>query len=193
MKQSPLASTLLAAALLVLVQVATPAAQSGEPVARFSALAVVPNAPPGQAAQSIDIIINRWSTPAERDRINTTLLEQGPEKLLQVLREMPEIGRLTSPGVLGHSLRYVARSSSGGTDRLLILTDRPIETWEAAQGGRTLDYPFTVIELRMGPSGRGEGKITVAAKIAVDKFSKEILFEDYSPTPVTLQGLRREK
>ena len=49
------------------------------------------------------------------------------------------------------------------------MTDRYISFWEAANRPRTVDYPFTLIEIRIGPDGKGEGKMSIATKVTYDK------------------------
>lgn len=44
---------------------------------------------------------------------------------------------------------------------------------------RTVDYPFTVIELPIGPDGGGEGKMSLFAKITADEKNTSIMLEDY--------------
>jgi hypothetical protein len=71
-------------------------------------------------------------------------------------------------------------------------TDRYIGFWEAANRPRTVDYPFTLIEMHIGADGRGEGKLSLATKIAYDKDSKEVVLENYATQPVQLTDVRRE-
>ena len=158
----------------------------------FHALAVQPGAPPGQTTIPIDLRITRWSTDAERDAVMTAVVERS-KKLVSVLEKMPAVGRLSSPGNVGYELRYAQKTSSGGTDRILLLTDRPVGFDEAAARDRTLDYPITVIELRVPPAGMGEGKIAVAARLTVDRVLKQIIVEDWNNTPVMLRALQRDK
>jgi hypothetical protein len=159
---------------------------------RFHALAVQLGAPAGQTTLSVNINVTRWSTDAERDTVMNTLLEQ-PEKLLQVLQKMPPVGRLDSPGDVGYPLRYSQKTSAGGTDRIVLLTDRPIGFGEVVDNSRTLDYPITLIELRVGPSGKGEGRVAVAARLRADRVSRQLIAEDWNISPVLLQGLERER
>jgi hypothetical protein len=182
----------LALTMAVALVVGTSAAVSAQSIASFSALAVSPGAPPGQATLSIDILLTRWSSPEERDLVTTTLLEQGPAKLLELLQKMPPVGRLTTPGSTGFALRFAMGYKTGQIDRVLILTDRPVGVWEAQAGARSLDYPFTVIEMVLRPNARGEGQVAVAAKILVDRATRSMSFEDYSVWPVRLQSLRHE-
>jgi len=177
---------------LAVASVAMATAQSKGPVATYTALAVDAGANVGQATMTLDFVVNRWSTEAEKDLITTTLSEQ-PTKLLDVLQKMPAVGRLAYPGGVGFELRYASLSISGGTERIVFLTDRPIGWGEAANRGRTLDYPFTVMELRVPPSGNGEGRIMVAAKIMVNRTSKDLMIEDYNIAPVQLRGVKKLK
>ena len=44
---------------------------------------------------------------------------------------------------------------------IVIATDRPIGFWEAANQPRTIDYPFTVIQMHLGSCGRRQGHAVV--------------------------------
>src|SRR5512134_752047 len=121
---------LAVAVVLPALLMGAPASGRAQTVARFSALAVSLGAQPGQATLPIDILLTRWSTPEERELVTTTLVEQGPAKLLDLIRKMPPVGRLTTPGSTGFELRFAMGYKSGQTDRVLILTDRPVGFWE---------------------------------------------------------------
>jgi hypothetical protein len=51
-----------------------------------------------------------------------------------------------------------------GGERVVLVTDRRIGFWEAANQPRLIDYPFTVIELHLNRDGEGEGKMSIATK-----------------------------
>src|SRR5438874_1827642 len=76
---------------------------------RFTALAINFDAPPGAVSTTVDINVNRWSTDAERTRFLTTLLEKGPDKLLDTLRDMPTVGNIRTPDSVGYDLHYARR------------------------------------------------------------------------------------
>jgi hypothetical protein len=187
-------SLVAAVAAMVVVggMFATVSGQAAHRTESFHALAVQLGAPQGQTTLPVDLSITRWSTNAERDTLLATILEQ-PRKLVEVLQKMPAVGRLGATGNVGYELRYAQKTSSGGTDRIVLITDRPVGFAEAATQPRTIDYPITVIELRVGPSGKGEGKVAVAAKLGADRKTKELMIEDWNISPVLLQGLERDK
>jgi len=65
--------------------------------------------------------------------------------------------------------------------------------WEAQSGSRSLDYPFTFIEMSIGPDGKGEGKVSVATKVLYDPATKELVLENFTIQPVALQSVKRLK
>lgn len=180
------------AVVAVAVLASTPQLAGQKKVAGYSALAVTLGAPPGLSTETVIMEISRWSTDAERTDLTTALLEGGPEKLLDVLKKMPSVGFIRTPSTVGYDLRYAYRTTTGGAEHVMLATDRPIGIWEVGSGSRTLDYPFTVIELRVPRSGEGEGKVSVATKVVADRGSKTIALENYSISPVMLRGVKRE-
>ena len=142
----------------------------------------------------IDIMVEHWSTPAQRDKLMSVMLNQGPEKLLDVLKDMPHVGYFNTPGNLRWELRYAWKTPQpDGGERVVLATDRPISFREAARQSRTLDYPFTVIELRLNKDGEGEGMMSVATKIIPDKEGNTVTLENWGTQPVQLKLVRRER
>jgi hypothetical protein len=151
----------------------------------------------------MDIRIKSWSTEADREKLLATAVEKGQDALLRVLQRMPDHGRISIPGWtgpdphnarLGWTLRY-AFSTPGedGGHRIGIATDRYIGMWEARNQPRTIDYPFSLIEIRLDKSGKGVGKMAVATKIDFDKKKKQLVLENYSSEPVRLNEVKIEK
>jgi hypothetical protein len=166
----------------------------GQPAAdRFIAFAVnMGTGRSGQAA-TVEIVVERWSTQAEADRLLVALKEQGPEEMLDVLRDIPRVGFIRTPGNLGYDLHYARRDATDeGGERIVIATDRPISFWEAANRPRTIDYPFTLIDMRLNREGQGEGKLSLATKITVDRTGKTIELENWGTQPVQLRSVRRD-
>jgi hypothetical protein len=170
---------------------------------RMSAFAVsMATAAPGATAV-MDIRITRWSTPAEREKLINTAVENGQDALLRALQKMPNHGKISIPGWtgpdphnarLGWVLHYanVTPAEDGGY-RIGIATDRYIGMWEARNQPRTIDYPFSLIEVRLDKDGKGVGKMAVATKIEFDKKKKQLVLENYSSEPVRLNQVKIEK
>jgi len=179
----------LAVLLAISLSVSGQVQQSGPE--RFTALAV--NMERGGSGP-VEIVVNRSSTEGERDRLLQTLLDNGPDKLLDVLRDMPRVGYIRTPESIGYDIHYARRAPlPDGGERVVLVTDRRIGFWEASNRPRSIDYPFTVIELHLNPDGEGEGKISVATKITADKENKIVTLENYATQPVLLQSVKRER
>jgi len=182
----------LGAALVAATTLVGAAAQKS--VAHYTAQAVDITAPAGRAASQVDIQITRWSTDAERDQLNTALWEKGQGPLFDVLRKMPSVGVVHGTGAAGYDLRFARRTVlPGGSENIVIATDRPISFWEAATIAPSTQYPFAVIELHLRSNGEGEGRMSIAARMSADKGTKTLMLENYTQAQVQLQNVRTEK
>ena len=161
---------------------------------RYVALAVNLGGTPGPTgAGTVEITIDNWSTDAQRDQLMKILIDKGPEKLLDTLQKMPRVGSIRTPNSIGYDLHYARKNPlEDGGDQIVLATDRYIGFWEAANRPRTADYPFTLIEMRVGKDGVGEGKMSLFTKITYDKKKNQIVLEDYGSQPVLLTQVRRE-
>jgi hypothetical protein len=169
------------------------AAPRASTVERYVATAINMGVPGPTGAGTVQMDIEKWSTDADHDRLKTVLIEQGPDKLLETLQKMPRVGFIRTPNSIGYDLHYARRTATAdGGERVVMMTDRYIGFWEAKNRPRTIDYPFTLIEMHIGPDGRGEGKLSLATKITVDKDSNEVVLENYASQPVQLTNVRRE-
>jgi hypothetical protein len=186
-----LATAVTAADSAILLMALAVSAQVQTSPERFTAMAV--NMDRGTSG-TVEIVVNRSSTEGERDRLLQTLLDNGPEKLLDVLQKMPRVGYIRTPESIGYDIHYARRAPlPEGGERVVLVTDRRIGFWEASNRPRSVDYPFTVIELHLNPDGEGEGKISVATKITADSDNKIVTLENYSAQPVLLQSVKRAR
>ena len=169
-------------------------AQTNGTPERFTAMAVNMSNVGRNTANTVEIVVERWSTDADRDRLRSVLMEQGSEKLLGALEKLPRVGYFRVPTSLGYDIHYARRAPlPDGGERVVLLTDRRIGFWEATNQPRSIDYPFTLIELRLNANGEGEGKLSIATKITADPESKIVVLEDYANQPVRLQSVKRER
>ena len=181
--------------LIVSAAVAVGSAQTHGVRERYTSFAVNMDSSPvaRQGAGTVELVVERWSTDAERDRLMKALVEKGPEKLLDTLQSLPRAGYIRTPNSIGYDLHYARKEPMDeGGERVVIATDRYISFWEATNRPRTIDYPFTVIEMRINRDGVGEGKMSLATKITPSNDKKQIELENYGTQPVLLQNIKRE-
>jgi hypothetical protein len=180
-------ATISSAALLT---IAASAQTMGTPE-RYTGSAINTN---NGRADTIDIAVNRWSNDKQRDTLMEVMKTKGPEKLLDVLQDMPAMGHFGVPGNLGWDIHFARKVPlPDGGERVVLVTDRRIGFWEAANQPRSIDYPFTVIELRLDRDGDGEGTMSIATKVIYDKEQNMITLENFQNQPVRLTNLKREK
>jgi hypothetical protein len=141
----------------------------------------------------IRITVDRWSTDAVRDKLLNVLMNQGAEKLLSALQDAPKVGTIGTPTSLAWDLHY-ARETPGedGGNRIVLGTDRPIAFSEQWNASRTLEYPFTVVELHLNDDAEGEGTMSYATKVIPDKENKSIVLENWGTQRVRLTQVKRE-
>lgn len=142
----------------------------------------------------VQISVTRWSTPAERTALTQTLFKKGQDALLNTLRDMRSVGRISSPGSIGYDLRYAEeRKLPDGGREIILATDRPMSFWEIVNRPVSAQYPFTWVQFKMRPDGTGDGKIAVAARIIGEEADDLIEVEDFAISPVRLQNIRSGK
>jgi hypothetical protein len=183
---------LLTAGVLALVpwtRASLPAQTIGEKL-HITALAVNMSNIGTGATNTVLIDINRWTPEAERQKLMDTFRQNGPDALLTALQKQPEVGFIRLPTTVGYQLRYAHEMPQpDGGRRIVIATDRPIGVWEAREQPRSINYPFTLIEIRTDKNGKGEGKLSVATKIMYEKDTNTIVLENYASEPVRLQNV----
>jgi hypothetical protein len=157
-------------------------------VLRLRAFAVNLSGPARTRTGTLDITIDRWSTPEEAARLRDILSEKGADALLEALQKVkPRAGSIQRTGQLGWDIHFAQQVvASNGSRRIILATDRPMSFFEAANQTRSADYAFTLAEIRLGPDGKGEGKLVPAAKIDYDKEANTLEIENYNIEPTRL-------
>jgi hypothetical protein len=179
---------------LVLSLAATSQVAAQTPVAQYSALAVNQlSTTPGAGTTPVNIVVTRWTTATEREALLARLVEdESASALREDLSKMPPAGSIAATGSTGIELRYAHREPGpDDTERVVLITDRPMSFGERRDAGRSTDHPFTVIELRLQPNGEGEGKASIATRISIAKDSRMVVLENYTDQPVGLRSVKR--
>ena len=161
---------------------------------RFTAVALSAGGPRSSPiAQNLEITITRWSTPAERRRLREAMTK-GQSELLETLKDLEPTGRIRVPGNLGYDLHYAYQiAPADGGRRIFLALDRPITVIEAITQPRTIDYPFTFIDLRVDGHGRGTGTLSYATRVIVDENENVVEFERYLTNPIPLNEVALQK
>ena len=163
----------------------------------FTAFAINMNSGPKTA--TVDIKIERWSTDAEREALLSILIEEkdkyrANQALLKALQKMPKAGYIRTPNTLAWDLRSARQNPmDDGSRQIVVGTDRPVGFAEARNQPRTMDYPFTVIEMRLNKEDKGEGKMLAGTQLYIDPKTKNLVLENYGQQPVRLNEIHKLK
>jgi hypothetical protein len=122
--------------------------------------------------------------------------DPAPEAMMaNALKEAATVGYLWSREVAGYAIRFAGKiANPDGSARIVLITQRRLgavnDLWRPS-GADPSAYDFTLIELRIKPDGKGEGKTSLNGKIAADSSSHMIVLENYDNLPVVLAQLQR--
>ena len=183
-----------------IVTIAAVAATTGtllaaKPIEHLTAFAVdMSNTAVRTRAGTIDIVINRWSTDQERDQLLASLREGGSDGLLRSLQKIKDpAGYIRTPTSIGYPLRFAREMSmADGTRRIIVATDRYVSFLEATTQPRSMDYPFMLVDIRIGADGKGTGKLMPVAKVTANE-DHTVEIENYASEPVRLTEVRELK
>jgi hypothetical protein len=182
------------------VAIAAVAASTGtllaaKPVMHLTAFAVdMSNMANRTRAGTIDIVINRWSSDEERDTLRAALREGGTARLLKALQKIKEpAGYIRTPSSIGYPVRFARQiPAPDGGKRIIVATDRYVSFLEATTQPRTIDYPFMLVDIRLGPDGKGTGKLMPLAKVTESE-DHVVEIENYASEPVRLTEVHELK
>ncbi|HEX5832208.1 MAG TPA: hypothetical protein VFY34_00040, partial [Pyrinomonadaceae bacterium] len=134
------------------------------------------------------LIVNRFSTPDQVERLNSALQSGGQDELMRALSDM-DAGRIEIGTGVGVPANLIIRTDDGeGRTKLVVLYQRELRFTELRYGTRSSDYRFGYAELYVG-RGANEGMLIPAARVRLrDGNTWEV--EDFGTFPARLMGLQ---
>lgn len=147
----------------------------------------------GRNVSSLDIVIERWTSDAEQDRLRDALQEKGARTALReaVQKIKPRIGYIRTPQSLGWDVQFARETVfEDGTRRIVLGSDRPLGLREISDRTRSSDYEFLLAEIILDANGRGSGRLTPAAMLSWDPGSRTVEIESLQAMPVRLMDVR---
>jgi len=127
---------------------------------------------------NITLIIERYSTPADRQILMQAFQQDKNQGLYKVLSKMKAVGHIAVTGGLGYDVSYIRLipTSTGRTIRFI--TTRPISFREERNDSLSSDYNLTAGELELNDMDKSKstGVLYPRAMLTVDK-DNEIKFD----------------
>ena len=143
------------------------------------------------------IDVREWSDEAGRSAVVAALAAESD--VAAALRELPTLGYVwRSDSGVGYAVKYAHRVATQQGERVTFVTDKRLgafdfRPWAAdgGSGGDELDY--SVIELDLTEDGSGDGTLSLAAKVKLDRENRLVQLETAESTPRLLTDARLEQ
>lgn len=141
----------------------------------------------------VEITIERWSDAADNDRLFDILNGSDPGAFKPALAALPEIGQMRVDAYRTYPLRHARQIVAEDGSRIIRLaTDIPI----GFKGGdgyfRTTQDAFTLMELRLGADGKGEGNAEIGSQVRLDFERRAFGLTDPDAASVRLSSVRTD-
>ena len=155
-----------------------------------------------ERAGRIQIIIAKWSTDADVQRLSEPLQKADGESLLAMLHDQhPRIGVVLMPGVQAHGIRVrtptprnilFARDVMTPMGRqIIVIADEHLGLGEPPLEARRQVPEFNLLDVRFGPDGKGVAKVASAADIAFNPKTGIVEVKDFSKAPARVIDIVR--
>ena len=145
------------------------------------------------STNTFTLIINGTTSDDEADR-QVAILQEGGQDDLQKAVTKNDLGSFSVGGRVGRTLNSVRVENVDGKKRIRAIFERWINFGEIRGGYRSIDYPFSYIELFIDPrTGKGEGTLIEAAQIRWKRDKKlneyVVEIENFATYPSRLMGV----
>ena len=158
----------------------------------YSGVAVGTGGTVGGQTKQFDFRVTTYTTDEELDKFAALLKEKGPDALRSAL-EKEDKGRISPVGSVGNQIA-VARKRQVGTETIItIVTARIMPFIELYNNGRSTDYPFGYLQVKLNDKGEGTGQIMAAAKIRFNKKEGRYEIESYGNQYIKAANVRPSK
>jgi hypothetical protein len=136
--------------------------------------------------------ITKYTSDEEVDKFAELLKEKGPDALRRAL-EKEDVGRINPVGRTGNQIAVARKRQEGSDTVITIVTARTMPFIELYQSGRSTDYPFGYLQVRLNEKGPGTGQIMAAAKIRFNQKKGHYEIESYGNQYIKAVNVRPEK
>ena len=163
--------------LLVSLCVGT-SAQDNTPPQAYSAVAIGTGGSVGGKTIPFDFRITQFTTDEQVQNFAQLVKDKGTDALRRAL-EKEDKGHITPVGSTGNQIAVARKQQQGSETIITVVTARTMPFVELYRNGRTTDYPFGYLQVKLDASGKGSGQIMAAARIRFDKKKAQYEIESF--------------
>lgn len=96
-------------------------------------------------------------------------------------------------GSTGNQIAVARKRQDGPGAIITVVTARAMPFIELYRNGRTTDYPFGFLQVKLDASGKGTGQIMAAARIRFDKEKGKYEIESYGNQYIRTTNVRPQR
>jgi hypothetical protein len=183
-----LSSALFVLGLVISVSLAVYAQDKARPEA-YSAVAIGTGGSVGGKTISFNFRIAQYTTDDEVQSFAQLVKDKGTDALRRAL-EKEDKGRINAVGSTGNQIAVARKREQGSETIITIVTARTMPFVELYNNGRSRDYPFGYLQVKLDPTGKGTGQIMAAAKIRFDKKKGQYEIESFGNQYIKATNVR---
>jgi hypothetical protein len=158
----------------------------------YSGVAIGTGGSVGGKTIQFDFRITQYTTDEEVQNFAQLVKDKGTDALRRAL-EKEDKGRINVVGSTGNQIAVARKRQEGSETILTIVTARNMPFLELYNNGRTTDYPFGFLQVKLDAKGIGTGQIMAAAKIRFDKKKGQYQIESFGNQYIKATNVRPSK
>jgi hypothetical protein len=138
---------------------------------------------------SFDFRITQFTKDEELQNFAQLLKDKGTDALRSALEKEGK-GRINAVGSTGNQIAVARKRQQGSETIITIVTARTMPFVELYNNGRSRDYPFGYLQVKLDATGKGTGQIMAAAKIRFDKKKGQYEIESFGNQYIKATNVR---
>jgi hypothetical protein len=158
----------------------------------YTGVAVGTGGSVGAKTISFDFRVTQYTTDEELQNFAQLVKDKGTDALRRAL-EKEDKGRISAVGSTGNQIAVARKRQQGPETIITIVTARTMPFVELYNNGRTTDYPFGYLQVKLDSTGKGSGQIMAAARIRFDKKKGQYEIESFGNQYIKATNVRPSK
>jgi hypothetical protein len=146
----------------------------------------------GAKSIGFDFRITRYITDEEVQQFASLLKKKGQDGLRSAAEKL-DAGQINAVGRIGNQIAFARKRQSGNQTIITIVTARNMPFMELYNNGRSTDYPFGYLHVKLDEKGQGTGQIMAAAKLWFDKKQGRFEIESFGNQYIKAVNVRPNK
>jgi hypothetical protein len=167
-------------------------AQDQTPPQAYTGVAVGTGGSVGGKTISFDFRITQYTSDEELQNFAQLVKDKGTDALSRAL-EKEDKGRISAVGSTGNQIAVARKRQQGSETIITVVTARTMPFVELYKNGRTTDYPFGYLQVKLDSTGNGSGQIMAAARIRFDKKKGQYEIESFGNQYIKATNVRPSK